>query len=592
MKKLFTILILLACSLLTHAQELSVKSFHLAETDLTAMTQGSMIKDQNGNPCALIKLETTVDGFTFDVGVLGVREAKRVGGEIWIYVPFGIRKITLSHPQLGVIRDYLFPCSIDKGRTYIMTLITGTVKTIVEHAQTRQFLYIELNPQDAILEINGKITATDNGVYQELLPFGNYQYKVFCQDYHDLEGSFDIFDPDNTHTLSLKLKPAFGHISISDDQRSDIAGAVVYIDDKFVGTVPIDNFKLNSGSHRIRVIKEMYEAYNATFTISDEENKRLTPTLLPDFAEVTLQTVSEAELYINGELKGKGKWSGRLATGSYIFESRQPGHIAYKSSYDITRHDQNKTIELDAPTPIYGSLVISSTPAKAKISINGKPVGETPKFISKQVIGEYNVTVELDGYEKQTKTVNIAEGKEETIAFTLNKTQIQNSATLYTSGKERRLHSKEAMVRVGDIIIAELDGQKVQRWEVPKHASSYIEDLKNGKLKALQKGCVDVWGYIEGTPKLFKLEIVEGNVTLPGDKPAKMMYGREITIRVGDEITSKIQEGKVTRWEINNWQKEYIFVNGDRVLARKPGIVSLWGYVNDKPIYFVITIKR
>lgn len=508
MKKLFTILILFACSLLTHAQELSVKSFSLAETDLTAMTQGSMIKDQNGNPCALIKLETTIDGFTFDVGVLGVREVKRVAGEIWIYVPFGIRKITLSHPQLGVIRDYLFPCSIDKGRTYIMTLITGTVKTIVEHVQTRQFLYIELNPRDAILEINGKIKATDNGIYQELLPFGEYQYKAFSQDYHDLEGTVKVSDPENTHSLNLNLKPAFGYISIPANQKSDIYGAVVYIDDKYVGTVPIDNFKLNSGSHRIRVIKEMYEAYNSTFTISDEENIRLTPTLLPDFAEVTLHTSSEAELYINGELKGKGKWSGRLATGSYILESRQPGHITYKSSYDITRNDQNKTIELDAPTPIYGSLVISSTPAKAKISINGKPVGETPKFISRQVIGEYNVTVELDGYEKQTKTVNIAEGKEETIAFTLNKAQIQNSATLYTSGKERRLYSKEATVMVGDIIIAELDGQKVQRWE------------------------------------------------------------------------------------IGNWHKEYISVNGDRVFAKKPGKVSIWGYVNDNPKLIVITIKQ
>lgn len=421
MKKATTILILLVCSLLSYAQELSVKSFYLSETDLTALTPGTAVNDQNGNTCALIKMETTIDGFTFDVGILGVVESKRVSGEVWIYIPFGARKITISHPDLGVIRDYLFPCTIEKGRTYIMTLNTGAVITGTERAQTRQFLHIELNPQDAILEINGKIKATDNGVYQELLPFGKYQYRVFCQDYHSQEGIVEVSDPDNTQTLNLSLKPAFGHISISTSQQPDIVGATVYIDDKYLGTLPIDNIKLSSGAHRMRIIKEMYEAYNTTFTISDEEHQQMSPTLLSDFAEVTLQTSNTASLYVNGVFKAKHLWSGKLATGSYIIESRQPGHLTHKMTLDISRHDQGKTFNIEAPTPIYGSLAISSIPSKAKIYIDGKHIGETPKYISKQVIGEYNISVEADGYKRQARKVNIAEGKEESISFTLDK---------------------------------------------------------------------------------------------------------------------------------------------------------------------------
>ena len=78
---------------------MSVKSFYLNERDLTANTAGTMMYDQNGEVCALIKLETQLDGFTFDVGVLGVRDVRRVGGELWIYVPFGVRRMTLSHPR-------------------------------------------------------------------------------------------------------------------------------------------------------------------------------------------------------------------------------------------------------------------------------------------------------------------------------------------------------------------------------------------------------------------------------------------------------------------------------------------------------------
>ena len=184
MKKIYSIIVTLLLSLFCgYAQEMSVQSFVLAETDLTANTPGTMKHDQNGNVAALIKVETTQKGFTFDVGMLGVIDVVEHPAEIWVYVPFGIRKMTIQHPQLGMLRDYQFPCAIEKGRTYIMKLIAGNVRTIVEHAVTRQFLYIELDPSDAILEINGKIKATDNGVYQDTvtLEAGEYTFSAYIR---------------------------------------------------------------------------------------------------------------------------------------------------------------------------------------------------------------------------------------------------------------------------------------------------------------------------------------------------------------------------------------------------------------------------
>ena len=433
MKKLL-IALFLSITSLTFAQNLSVQSFYLAETDLTANTQGTMVHDQNGNLCALIKVETTYDDFTFDVGVLGVCDVRRVGGETWVYVPFGVRKITLSHPQLGVVRDYMFPCTIDKGRTYIMTLVAGNVRTIVEHAVTKQYLYVELEPKDAILELNGKIKVTDDGEYQELLPFGKYQYKAYCQDYHDLMGQVEISDPENTHSLTLRLKPAFGHVSISPFTR-DLTGAQVYIDNKRVGSLPLNNVKVSSGSHTIRVIKELYLPYNGTFTIADEQSLKLSPELIPDFAEVTLTTMEGAMIYVNGELKGIRSWSGKLPCGSYNFESQKQGHIPYKMSYEITRNDNAGTIRIADPTPIYGSMSIESTPSKAKIFINNRETGVTPKFIGNQVIGTYSVKAELEGYKTQIQIIEVTEGEQASVSFVLEKKPVQTkpAATKPTS---------------------------------------------------------------------------------------------------------------------------------------------------------------
>lgn len=421
MKNLIPLLALLLglTSIELHSQTLAVESFTLAPTDMTANISGTMVRDQNGEVCALIKLETTQKGFTFSVGVLGVCAVEEKPAEIWVYVPHGIRKITIQHPQLGMIRDYQIPCAIDKGRTYVMKLASGSVRTIVEYAASKQFLSIELDPADAILEINGKIKPVKNGLYSELLQFGKYNYRVSSPNYHDLVGVVEVSDPNQTHSLKLRLKPAFGHVSVTERSHPEIKGASVYIDQKYIGTVPVDLYQLNSGSHSIRVIKEMYEVYEEQFAISDEEKKVLSPILTQDFAEVTLKTVQEADIYVNGELKGRGSWKGRLASGAYIFETRRSGHITYKMSYDITRNDHLKTIAIQAPTPVYGSLVVSSEPTKAKVYIDGVYVGETPKFIGKQVGGEHEVKVELNGYISQKKKVNVLEGKEASVSFNL-----------------------------------------------------------------------------------------------------------------------------------------------------------------------------
>ena len=99
------------------AQSISVSSFRLLENDLDANTAGTMEKDQNGETAALIKVVTTQTGFTFDGGALGIVKTKQTPGEIWVYIPRVSKKISIKHQQLGVLRDYYFPISVEAART-------------------------------------------------------------------------------------------------------------------------------------------------------------------------------------------------------------------------------------------------------------------------------------------------------------------------------------------------------------------------------------------------------------------------------------------------------------------------------------------
>ena len=124
---------------------------------MTANTAGTMEQDQNGEVAALIKVVTTQTGFTFDGGTLGIVKTKQTPGEIWVYVPRGSKKITIKHPQLGVLRDYFYPQAIEPARTYEMTLIIGSVQTIVKPARNSQYVVFRLTPPNAIVELDGNL---------------------------------------------------------------------------------------------------------------------------------------------------------------------------------------------------------------------------------------------------------------------------------------------------------------------------------------------------------------------------------------------------------------------------------------------------
>ncbi|PGH37804.1 MAG: PEGA domain-containing protein, partial [Candidatus Nephrothrix sp. EaCA] len=89
-------------------------------------------KDQNGDVCALIKAVTTETGFDWDGDQLGIVKTLQKKGEIWIYVPFGAKRITISHAALGVLRNYAYPLNIEKAAVYEMALTTGKVVTVVQ----------------------------------------------------------------------------------------------------------------------------------------------------------------------------------------------------------------------------------------------------------------------------------------------------------------------------------------------------------------------------------------------------------------------------------------------------------------------------
>jgi tetratricopeptide (TPR) repeat protein len=140
-----------------------------------------------------------------------------------------------------------------------------------------------------------------------------------------------------------------------------------------------------------------------------------------DAASVTLTAPDNAEIWVNGVMKGTGRWSGTLNSGTYIFEARKAGHKSATLSKHITSAEPRQSYTLPAPIPIVGSLIISGTPINADVVLDGKAVGQLPLKLNDILVGEHTIVVSKSGYETYTQSITIAEGKTATINATLKK---------------------------------------------------------------------------------------------------------------------------------------------------------------------------
>ena len=417
MKRILAIYVISLICGLSYSQTISVSRFKLLDSDLTANTAGTMEQDQNGETAALIKVVTTQTGFTFDGGSMGIVKTIQKPSEIWMYIPRGSKKITISHPQLGLLRDYYYPISIEAARTYEMVLTTGVVQTIVKQTANSQYIVLKVSPTNAIVELDNEVLPNTNGIAQKFVKLGTYDYRVQSPNYHTAAGKVTVDDPDNKKVVEISLLPAFGWLELLGNEENK--DAQVYIDNALVGTIPFKSQELPSGEHHIRVVKPMYDSYSQAINITDNKTTQITPQLKADFSVVTINVDINADIYVNEEKKGTGSWTGNLASGTYIMEAKKESYRSTRKIVEISSSHKTQDVQLDTPTPIYGEVKITSTPAMAEAYIDGERKGETPLYLPQLLIGNHQLVIKNDGYSTFSSSFTNSEQEVTELSVTL-----------------------------------------------------------------------------------------------------------------------------------------------------------------------------
>ncbi len=397
------------------AQKISVASFKPLETDVTAITSGMKL-DFSGNKCALIKVATTARDLRFEVGALGIVDREDQNdqhpAEIYLYVPGGVAKISIQHPELGSLRNYDLGGKLKPGRVYLLELTCDQVNTFVVDYNNEQMLLTKVFPKEASLIINGmQQPPVRPGEFETLLSFGTHKYRVSASDYHPQEGVVKIQNKDKVHELNIRLRQNYGYLTVGEPDKFD--GSEIYLDDKMIGVTPINQMHVKSGEYTLTVKRDLFEPFIQKIQIKDSVYTAIVPQYVENFGKIKVSAQDpECLIYVDGKLVGKAENSHelQLETGEHIIEIRREAHRTMKRKINVPKGSYTP-YHLPVLVPICGKLQVVSEPRDAEVWIDGEKVGTAMAIFSNVLIGEHRVMVKANGYRPEEFSVTIEENQ-------------------------------------------------------------------------------------------------------------------------------------------------------------------------------------
>ena len=407
MKKL--LLILLTFISLTSLAQMQVKENSFRKIDGFVMLDKSEHYDDNNLPMALIKISTeniTAQErrrITFKGNLATYFDVHLEPSEIYLYISARVATfIEIHHPDYGKT-EFILPFDLDDFCGYEMVLQYVPLVANANVTQRNNYLTITSDQSNASIYIDDDYVSDG---FKSLEIGTTHTWKIECDLYHTESGTVTITDGEPI-TIEKQLRPAYGFIKVTSEPESD---AVVFINNKKVGTTPYQSDKMASGTYNIRVVKDMYKTAEQTFNITDGNTTDAVINMAANFVTLTIETDANSDIYIDEQYKAKGKWSGRISDGAHFVEVKKDKHRTVSKNLNLVL-GKDVNIEIEAPTPITGMLDISSVPVKADIYLNGKHYGTTPRIIYDLLIGDYILKLEKQGCASVTKNITIEENQ-------------------------------------------------------------------------------------------------------------------------------------------------------------------------------------
>lgn len=405
----FTVLIITLLSTIT-ADEFIVKSFSRLDNDLTA--RYNVVKDVNGDKCALIRVRTDIiTPLQFDTNMGIPRDVVLENpGEYLVYISQDERVVKFmaegfllaTFPLIGVGK-------IEPLTVYELILTSKDIesKNIEKDLFALTFnlnvdgVYIQKD-KTAPIKTTGTIAGFElaRGVYSFIFQKGGYKtLKDTIHVNQSLQRNIVLSRGFSDYQAGLP-----GIIIVN----SKPSGAEIYFNDQYVGVTPYQQ-PLTEGKYSLRISKEFYYDVENTFTMSPKLTKEIPEiTLKPNFGYLSVKSSpSASEVYLNGSYKGKTPLNKfQLKNGIYEMIIKKNLYEEIKIQIIIEDKEIKENYSLDAT---FGALKVECKNVEgANVYINNSLIGQTPFLLDTLKYGTYDLMVSKELYKEYNERIDIS----------------------------------------------------------------------------------------------------------------------------------------------------------------------------------------
>lgn len=281
----------------------------------------------------------------------------------------------------------------------------GILESIIYDTNIKQKLIIQVDPYNAKLELNGMALDINNkGRYEQTVSLGVYNLSFEADRYHPQKVQVVVSDSTKPTILDIKMKPAFGWLKISGEPADK-----VYANGKELNVDANKDIELMSGQYKLLFEKKLYKPSEHIIEMTDSSVVEITPNFIPNFRELAFHVHNDAEIWIDNEKVGVGDYKGKIEYGTHLIQCKLTNHRTTVMSLTVDEQTLGPII-LESPSPVYGSLIASSSPEGAEIYVDDKLIGKTPGTYP-IIIGTHKVSIKKSGYTTDVRTIDIVESE-------------------------------------------------------------------------------------------------------------------------------------------------------------------------------------
>lgn len=186
------------------AQEMAV-DFSVAATDISASKY--VRKDGNGVDGGLVKVLLPMKNVKFEGNIILPVEQKT--SEYWVYMTEGSKELRISIPGYAPVLVNFRKWGVDgivPRMSFLLAIsIEGKQMGGVSESFSMQELFVDFEPQNAVVKINSAPFPTEGGTLKATLPVGRYMCSVSAEGYNTYEKIISLNESNLTH-LKVKLE--------------------------------------------------------------------------------------------------------------------------------------------------------------------------------------------------------------------------------------------------------------------------------------------------------------------------------------------------------------------------------------------------